>query len=356
MARWISCHAVGMESPVLTALVRAPELSRPQLQGVITTITTLAPAQVVDLADRGDLDDELRAEILRRAPRYRVVDVLGRWPAAPALLQVAADAHGAFADLVLYCEEHGWRDRATELASQVVVDEVDHLAARWTRTRGPLPAAIRIALVHAALTETAPRPRLTEMSEWERRNAMEQLAQERNRRVRKAWQLLEPAPELWEQFARDGNDARHVRRVLLDHAEQLTDDVLLACLPEVTNDDLRDGDDLFAGVRLSQAAARVRRWPRLRDIAAPELSRVVREAVEDGWAPDGRFTHWTGIAALAELSADTALLSDAVVATRNTTKPNYLSRDRQDEPSWEEERADAVAALTVNSATRNLSR
>ncbi|MFD8495916.1 hypothetical protein [Amycolatopsis sp. NPDC059657] len=340
-----------MESPVLAALVRAPELSRPQVQGVIATVATLAPSHIVDVAERSDLDDELRGEIIRRASRYLALDVLNRWPARPALLEVAVQAHGAFAGLVLYCEEQGWRDRATELASQVGVDEVEHLAAKWTRTFGSLPSAIRIALIHAALTETTARPRLTEMSEWERQQAMEQLAQEARRRAGTAWQLLEPAPELWKQLARDGNDAQHIRRILLDHAEQLTDDVLSACLPEVTRDDLRDGDDLFAGVRLSHAADRVRRWPRLRDIADTELRRVVQEAVEDGWAPDGRFTHWPELTALAELSDDTALLSGAVAATRHATKPDYLSRQRQDGPSWEEERARTVAALTTNPAT-----
>jgi len=239
-----------MESPVVAALVCAPDLSRPQLQGVIATVAALAPAHLVDVAERSDLDDELRGEIIRRASRYLVVDVLDRWPAAPALLEVAAETHGAFAGLVLYCEEQGWRDRATELASRVEVDEVDLLAARWIRMFGSLPSAIRIALIHAALTETTPRPRLTEMSEWEQRQAMDKLAQEARRRAGKAWQLLESAAELWEQLARDGNDARHVRRILLD--QEGTDDVLAACLPEVTNDDLRDGDDLFAGVRLSQ--------------------------------------------------------------------------------------------------------
>ncbi|WP_410621805.1 hypothetical protein [Amycolatopsis sp. cmx-8-4] len=105
---------------------------------------------------------------------------------------------------------------------------------------------------------------MTELSNWERQELIKQLAGEERRRARAAWRVLEPAPELWEPLARDGDDAPHVRRILLDSAEQLTDAVLMACLPAVTGDRLRDDDDLMAGVRLTLASDLVRRWPRLR--------------------------------------------------------------------------------------------
>jgi hypothetical protein len=340
-----------MEAAVLAALARRPGLSVVQLRGVLGTVATLAPGLIADLSDRDDLDDELRGEIIRRAPRHRVVDVLGRWPAAPEWVDVVLAAHGAFPELVMYCDGQGWEGLAVETASQVDVEDVDHVEERWIRTRGPLPSAVRIALVHAALTERMPRPRLTEMSEWERREAMERLSHEEDRRQRIAWHLLEPAPELWEELAREGKHAMHVRRILLERPEKLADKVLLACLPAVTNDNLRDGDDLFAGIRLTEAADCVRRRPRLCDIAAAELKRLVREAVEDGWTPTGRFTGWKEITALAELTDDPALLVDAVTATRNAAEPNSTRQHGEKEPSWSEERAATVAALTANPAT-----
>ncbi|SEB47966.1 hypothetical protein SAMN04489727_2074 [Amycolatopsis tolypomycina] len=318
---------------------------------MIEVLAQLEPQRLTDFAERDELDDAARMLIMQRAPRYLVVRILERWHPDLALVEAARAAQGAFVELVLYCEGQGWRDRAIDLASQLEASEVDYLTEQWARDHGAVPESLRIALVHAALADRAPRPNVTELSNWERQELLNQLAAEERRRARAAWRILEPAPELWEPLARNGDDAPQVRRILLDSAEQLKDAVLMACLPTVTGDNLRDGDDLMAGVRLTLAADLVRRWPRLRQIAREDLSRVVREAREDGWKPAGRFhTSWDEIAALAELSDDTNLLVDAAAAAA-ADKPGYSSRSGGTEPTWEDKRARAIGALAANPAT-----
>lgn len=342
-----------MKSPALSALARMTDLSTVQQRGMIQALATLEPYLLVEVAEREDLDEDSHACMVRASPTYLLTDILDRLPPDLSLLETAVDAHGATPDLVLLCGQRGWLDRAADLAMRIDPRAAESVANRWARGVGdPLPNRIRSALVHAALTETEPRPEIDGMSEWDRKEALERLRVEEEARESRAWRLLEPAPDLWTDLTRDSEHGIRVQRILLERAGALPDEALLACLPEITGDHLRDSkSELFAGIRLHIAGERVRRWPRLRELIPDDLRRVVREAVDDGWTPAGsRYTgpNWKALAAVAELSDDHGLLTDAANAL-NADNPWTNSRAHQDlAERWHDERADAAAALAAN--------
>lgn len=346
-----------MESALLAALVSVPDLSPAGLRGVIDAVTELAPHLLTSLADRDDLNDDLREHLVRSAPAHLIVALLDRWPSDRSLVTVAAAAHGPSPEIIVLCGVRGWLDLALDLADDTEPTQAGYVPQRWANTvGGQVPREIRTALINAALTERSPRPNLASMSEWEQRRAIERLSAERDARDQVAWRLLEPEPDLWAVLASEGENAVLIRRILLGRADRLTDEVLLSCLPEVTGEGVRkSGDGFFAGIRLVTTAKHTQKWPRLREIAAADLRRVIEEAVQDGWTPAGWHggPAWREIAALAELSDDTALLTECINTLRDAQPSDYVKRDRDRLTSWHAERATAAAALAGNmSASR----
>lgn len=337
-----------MDSAVVAALACSRSLSSAQLQGVVTAVAVLRPRLLLELAGRDDLNDDVRTHLLREAPAYLVIDLLKVWPPDLGLVKVATEVHGVLPDLVVLCGDRGWVEHAADLAGQVGWTDVQQVAHRWSEHGpGEIPDSVRISLVDAALTEREPRPKLSSLTEWEQRELLDRLHEERTARARIAWSLLEQRQELWAELAQHGAHAMQVRRILLEYPDELADDVLLACLPEVLSEQLRD-KEYMAGIRLQSAAGHVRRWPRLRQIATQELERLVREVVDGGWTPQGEFGRpdWNGITALAELSNDTQLLTAAVTTTQTAEPSRYKTSESL--KSWFDERAAAVAALTMN--------
>lgn len=91
-------------------------------------------------------------------------------------------------------------------------------------------------------------------------------------------------------------------------------------------------------------------------VAAQELQRVVRETVEDGWTPRERYSgsgpDWEGIADLAVLTDDAALLAEAATAASAIPEPRPAWQYRHaDAPDRFAQRTDAVLALAANEAT-----
>lgn len=341
-----------MDRALISALGSLTSLSSAQLREIIGVVADLHPTLLLKIAERRDLDDELRRHILRRAPGRLVVDLLQVWQPDPVLLYFAADSHGALPSLVVLCGRLGWVKQTTELAEQVKLADIQEVARQWQGQLGDeMPGPVRTALLNATFVRTDPFPDLASMSDWERDRAMERLAQEQQIRDRTAWHLLEPVPQDWTSLAATGKLAQQVRRVLLEYASTLDDEVLLACLPEVTAEQLRHREYL-AGARLSLAASHLRRWPRLWEIAPEALTCVVREAVEDGWTPSERYSgpDWDGIIAIAEISSDPALLSSVTVTLAQASPSNYDRADEGRLDEWLNKRADAVVALARNEA------
>ncbi|MFJ8963644.1 hypothetical protein ACIRG5_30070 [Lentzea sp. NPDC102401] len=339
-----------MDSAVLTALVRSPVLSTAQLRGIIMAVAAIRPQLLLELAGRSDLCDEQRKHMLREAPRYVVVDLLGAWSPDQDLVRAAVESHGAGPDLIVFCGARSWTELAAELAGQVDWSDVQQVASRWSHTLGEeMPVAVRLSLVDAVLTERDPRPELSSLSEWEKQRFFERLDQERAARASTAWSLLERHPELWVTLARDNERSMQIRRILLGGPDELSDEVLLACLPEVLSVQLR-GKSYLTRARLHQAALYVRRWPQLRHLAADELHALVREVVDDGWTAGARHggADWRAIEALAELSDDSKLLEQAVEAIRNTEPPSYRTQNRNYIEEWLDDRAKAVVALVMS--------
>ncbi len=352
MSRAVSYASVSAMSPaVVAALARLRSLSAAQVRGVVTAVARSQPRLLVELAGRNDLDDGLREYLVREAPSYLVVELLGDWALDPGLVRAAVEVHGPLPDLVAWCGAHGWMELACELAGCVEWTSVRSVAFRWSRVVDEeMPSSVRLALVDAALTEREPPPDVMSMSEWERREVLERLDQERTERAETAWSLLEQHPQLWASSARDGAHAMLIRRILLKYPHELTDEALLACIPEVISEKLRDAEYL-QGERLCVAARHLRRWARLRQLAADELRGLVHEVVDGGWTPVDRYIgpEWRAIAALAELSEDVQLLTDTVAVLRTAEPSDHQPRDRERLAQWHDERVTALAVLTTNS-------
>ena len=345
------CDRVSSVHPAVVAALARVRLSSPaQVRSLVTAVAQIQPGLLVELADRADLDSDLREHLVREAPPYLVVELLESWAPDPGLVRAVVEAHGALPELVVLCGARGWMELAAELAAHVEWTRVRSLPARWSKAVDvELPPSVQSALVEAALTEREPSPDLASTNDWERREALDRLRQEQTERDQVAWSLLEGHPQQWASWARAGEHAPRIQRILLDHADELADEVLVTCVPEVVGERLPDMK-VLQGVRLSMAARYVRRWPRLREVAAEELRGLVTEVTGGDWKPVDRYSgpDWNGIAALAELSDDTQLLTDTVAAVRNAEPSTYETRDRQRLERWHDERAAAVAALTTN--------
>ncbi|MBB5957109.1 hypothetical protein FHS29_003702 [Saccharothrix tamanrassetensis] len=338
-----------MKPALLAALTRSRSLSEAQLRGVVTAVASVQPSLLVELARRDDVEDGLRRHLLHEAPSYLVVDLLALWPAEPDLVRVATEAHGALPDLVAYCGSRGWPAAAVESAALLDWTDVRQAAELWTRqVSGRMPDAIRVALVEAALVERGATPEFSSLTEIEQHETIKRLGRERSARNDVAWSLMEGHPDLWVDLARDGGQATRIRRILLTRPEELTDEVLLACLPEVLTEELR-GEEFAAGERLRTAARHAARWPRLRRLAPEAFERLVHEVVADGWAPvdDYLGPQWEEIAALAELSSDAPLLAQAVAAAANGPS-DYRLQEPDELDKWFAWRAAAMEALTGN--------
>lgn len=364
-----------MDAALIEALVRRDALTNEAVRGLIPIMASIAPERLPDLADRPDLDDASRAELLRAARPYEVTEMLDRWPPNVELVDLAVLVHGSSPRLVAYCGAQGWVAKAARLAAGVRPEEATAVPARWEDQVGyPVPPEVRLALLDAAVVDrSGPTPDFSSMMDWERRDFFEQVEREEEAETRRVWHLIEAVPELWTELAREGRHAVVVRAVLLDRRADLPDDVLIACLPTITHDALRSGteDDRLrpwrAGLRLSSTASYVRRRPRIRAIAPDALRRVVREAVEDGWTPRDRILRqpdWPAIAGLAVLTDDADLLAAAAAAATagaaTATARAATARNHPAEPSrpslpdtadWSAERAEAVVALVDNPAT-----
>lgn len=357
-----SWQAVPMTLAMLGVLAVHMPLSAAQQRGLIGVVRDLRADLLVEFAGRGDLHDDVRRQVVTAAPAHLVLPVLRRMPADQTLAETAADTHGVSPDLVVWCGHNGWFDLAADLAAELGARDAESVVDAWAAAmEDAVPAAVRLALVVAVLTDVGPPLELSDKPDREKKRLLELMRRRRKVRQGRLWRLMAPAPELWLRLANDEKHATVVREVLLDKAESLPDDVLLACLPLVTWDDLRNpGDEISTIVRLDLAAAVVRRWPRIRELAPGEVRRVAREAVEDGWSPaiSGYFgPDWLGLAAFAELSDDPATLAAAVEAL-DASDPWPPSSPGEEAPTesgskrdWMAKRATAAVALAGNPYT-----
>jgi hypothetical protein len=347
-----------LNTSVMDALIRSRSLNPASLQGLIVAVAAVAPDRLLTVADRSDLDSDLRADLIRAARPYDLVPMLRRWPADLGLVEVAEAGHGAEPSLVVYCAAQGWAARAREMAARMRPDDVGSVPSLWARELGsPIPDDMRVALLDPLMV-TRKRPTgIADMTDRERDKYLEQLQAETERRERAAWGLLAPVPHLWADLAREGSHADAIRSVLLEYPDEITDDVLLACLPRVTLEHRRPSQgkgELDGEVRMAIAARYARRRPRLRVIAADELRQIAQDAVDDGWTPrhDLLGPDWRSIADLAVLTEDPALLSAAARAAAETMQAEAPPASYYvDVPRKRARRIDAILAVVANPAT-----
>jgi hypothetical protein len=344
-----------MRYPALTALAGLEGMSTGQQRGVICALARVQPSLLVEIAQRRQgLPVEIQADLVRQVPDFLLGRVMMALPWSGDLLDVAVETHGATTDLVVLCAAREQYATAVELAERVTPSDAVNLTYQWDRAFDkPVPQDLRAALIRAVLGHSEPVPDFSAMTQWERKRAREELRAAIDLRDSRVWQLLEPEPQLWLDLAQDHEHGHTVQRVLLRHAGELPDAVLVACLPEITGEELRmpDPDDLLAGIRLVHTAGWVKRRPRIRELAAEHLDRVVQEVVDGGWTPAGSRhigPDWNEIAAFAELGKDPARLAAAAAVLGGAQPSTYAKSDRQRLSEWHQQRAHAVTALASN--------
>jgi hypothetical protein len=132
---------------------------------------------------------------------------------------------------------------------------------------------------------------------------------ERSALVRSLIGQLPPARR--RELLGDVEHGRLVQQALLAGTDDLDDDELVACLPEI----LGHSDPVPAGaepVFLRYA----RRFPRLVDLAGDRLRQAAAQLVVDGWSPveAARSGHWDALVTAARLADDPGLVESLVPA------------------------------------------
>ncbi|XVV10142.1 hypothetical protein ACQP2X_35610 [Actinoplanes sp. CA-131856] len=344
-----------MDSPLLAALAELDGLTDTQQRSLISVVAQIEPYLLLTIADRKDLTTDTVVALLCTAPSHLLPQAMERIQPDQAVLITVAEISGASPALVIYCGRQGWTEQAAVLAERLGPEDVETVVNRWAhQLKIEPPDSVYRSLLTATFTETEPRPALSGMSDWERSKAIERLRAQEELRTRRAWRLLERIPHLWEEAVQHGPHVVQIQRVLLKSAHDLPDAVLRASLPQILGEQLREHHDaFFADIRLAQLLPYLRRWPRLRQLFAENLVRVLREAVEDGWTPHGeRYSgpSWHSLEAVAELTTDAGQLAEAVAALK-AKNPWAQRSDPAEAERWDAERADAAAALAANPRT-----
>lgn len=318
-------------------------------------------AQKVAFYRRADVSPAARECMLRSVTAGEAVRLLAAnsrpdW----SLLDVALDAFGPSAGLVLLCSPHqALHDDAARIAARLPSDQVIEVARRWPPSM-IMPMGVHVALVEAMLADVPPRQVAQGPDEEENRRAEEAQFRRETEWENHLWELLEHLPQVWRELAeRDDMAGRHVQWVLLARAEDLPDDVLQACVPAVTHAwwGVCRSPSLTARIRLRAMQEYTVRFPRLREIAQRQIDRTVSEVLATGWSVSPEFwwtTDWDPVDALADVCRAPRSLAKAVNALVDATLPKS-PRDAREREQWLARRARAATALALNVKTPDAS-
>lgn len=294
-------------------------------------------AQKIAFYRRTDLSPVARECMLRSITAGEAVRLLAA-DGRPdrSLLDVALDAFGPSAGLVLLCSpHHELHDDAARIVARLPSDQAIEVARRWLPSM-IMPVGVHVALVEAMLADVPPQQVEEGPDEEENRRAEEAQFRRETEWESHLWELLEHLPQLWRSLAERGDVAgRHVQWVLLARADDLPDDVLQACVPAVTHAwwGACRSPSLTARIRLRAMREYTTRFPRLREIAQRQIDRTVSEVLAAGWSVSPEFwwtEDWDSVDALADVCRAPRSLAKAVNALVDASLPKSPPRDARE--------------------------
>jgi len=291
-------------------LAESPSLSLEGQREIATARGSRSGDVALALLARPDLDEETRQEVLK-ADGYAVPEALvasGRVTSD----EIAAliDRHPDSGDLyqAVLCSPGGKTAAQRKIAS-LSFAEAAHVwmdSHLWSKKRPELAAEL-LPVILAAPADS-PSDGAPGNTRYERTSVMRSIASS-----------LPPAQRL--EFLRNPVYGRLLQRALLDDKtrDPLTDEELIACVPEIT----RPQEHLPPG-SIPDVIQYIQRFPRLVDLAQPQLEQTVADLVADGWSPvecarSGQWDVLMNVARIAEAASLLDELAQAAVYDRAAT-------------------------------------
>lgn len=124
--------------------------------------------------------------------------------------------------------------------------------------------------------------------------------------------------------------ASSVRRALMARGTDLTDTVLLACLPDILS--LDTGTPAKAQAAAARLCHLLNRHPRLGELAATQVAEKLHACCAAGWSPEqlARLGHWDQLLTVAVFTDDTTMLTALAAAAvhdrPSPVNPMYASK------------------------------
>jgi hypothetical protein len=277
------------------------------------------------LLARPDLDEETRQQVVK-ADGYAVPEALvasGRLTSD----EIAAliDRHPDSGDLyqAVLCSPKG-KTAAQSKIALLSFAEAAHVWMHshiWSKKRPELAAELLPVIVAApadSSSDGAPGN-----TRYERLSVIRSMA----------FSLL---PEQRLEFLRNPVYVRLLQQAFLDDKtrDPLTDEELAACVPEIT----RPQEHLPAG-SIPDVIQYIQRFPRLADLAQPQLEQAVADLVADGWSPVqyARSSQWDVLMNVARIAEAASLLDELAQASVHdraamTGLPGPLHQQRWHDP------------------------
>lgn len=333
-----------------TRLADTAPLSPPAVRQVAEALAidaTASAATIRSFFDRPDLEAESRRLLIASAPATVCAQLLESPYINPSLAAAALGAHPQSTEVLAACA--GSRHTATLMPEHLralpipTLVEIAH-AIRYSGYR-TLAEAILEVVAESSPDNAAIEAQFEVSAEPGARLDVSGLLSA-IRHAHKTWQdnvytvLLATDHNTWPALAKKADpQGSAVRTALLECAERLSDEALMACLPDLINPTHNWGDDeeideidgqRFGVSRRLAALNRARKFPRFREIAGEQFAEVLSQAISLGWTPQARdqgFERWDELHAVAFFTQDPALIGTLAKFTRPPTESRkYLDR------------------------------
>lgn len=322
-----------------------------QVTEALAIDSTASAAAIRSFFDRPDLEAESRRLLIASAPASVCAQLLESPHGDPLLAAAALGAHPQSTEVLAACV--GSRHAAGLMPEHLRALPIPTLigishAIRYSGYRGLAEAILEVVAESRPDNAAIEAPFEASAEPGARLDVSGLLSAIRH--AHKTWResvytvLLATDHKTWPALAKKADpQGSAVRTALLACAERLSDEVLLACLPDLVSPADNWGDDeeidefdgqRFGASRRLGALQRARRFPRFREIAGEQFAEVLDQAISLGWKPEARhegFERWDELHAAAFFTQDPALID----ALAQFTRPPAESRRYLDRLDWQ---------------------
>jgi hypothetical protein len=306
-------------------LAESPSLSAEGRRQVAAARGSQSADVALALLARPDLDEEARQLVLK-ADGYAVPEALvasGRLTSdeVAALIDRHPDSGDLYQAALCSPEGEAAAQRKIALLSFAEAAHVWMYSHLWSKKRPELAAELLPVILAASADSPS-------------NGASDDDRYERSSVIRSIVSNLPPEQRL--EFLRNLVHGRLLQRAFLDDKthDPLTDEELVACVPEIT----RPQEHVSAG-STPDVIRYIQRFPRLVDLAQPQLEQAVADLDVSGWSPAqcARSDQWDVLLTVARISERASLLGELAQASVHdratmTDRPGSLHQQRWHDP------------------------